>query len=306
MKFGKLADISMVDFGLPEEPGFNHQNFQNLPRSEAKPTIYVGCTGWSMKEWVGTVYPTGTKSQDYLYHYSRQFSTIEFNTTHYRIPDTGTVKKWYEQSADDFRFCPKVLQRISHSRDLGYGSGLIGEFCAAIVGLKEKLGCCFIQLPPYFGVDRLPVLKNFLERWPKSIPIAVEVRHESWFASQESLEPFLKLLSSHNAGAVITDVAGRRDVLHLGVSNAVTMVRFVGNSLHPTDYTRMDRWVDLLGKWCKKGLQEVYFFPHQPDNLLAPEMCQYLSEKLTPLADQITFRGPRLLGKNNGEQMSLF
>ena len=31
-----------------------------------------------------------------------------------------------------------------------------------MAGLKEKLGCCFIQLPPHFGPDRLHILEAFL------------------------------------------------------------------------------------------------------------------------------------------------
>ncbi|MEM6878004.1 MAG: hypothetical protein AAF544_05575, partial [Bacteroidota bacterium] len=45
----------------------------------------------------------------------------------------------------------------------------IPAFCNAIEGLKEKLGACFIQLPPYFGVDRMVILEpgtNSLEgKW---------------------------------------------------------------------------------------------------------------------------------------------
>ena len=85
MKFGKLQDISKVDFTLPPDAGENELFFDRLPKSE-NVTIYIGCTGWSMKEWVGRVYPKGTKTKDYLQHYGKQFNTIELNTTHYRIP----------------------------------------------------------------------------------------------------------------------------------------------------------------------------------------------------------------------------
>ena len=90
----------------------------------------------------------------------------------------------------------------------------------------------------------------------------------------------LDLLAEHNAGTVITDVAGRRDVLHLGLSSHCAMIRFVGNSLHPTDYLRIDRWLDLLVQWMSEGLREIYFFSHQPDNILSPEICIYLIEQL--------------------------
>jgi len=305
MKFGKLQDISSVDFSLPNEPKRNLVFLERLPKKEAKCRFYIGCTGWSMKEWIGTVYPTGAKAKDYLHHYSRQFNTIEFNTTHYRTPNDATVRKWYAESTDDFRFCPKVLQAISHSRDLGYGSGRITEFCQAISGLEEKLGCCFMQVPPYFGIDRLPVLEQFFEKWPLEIQLAIEVRHESWFFNSDNQERLAELCEKYHKPLVITDVAGRRDVLHLGLTSSTTMVRFVGNSLHQTDYERIDEWIRLLKKWWQNGVSDIYFFPHQPDNILAPEMALYLFEKLQN-EEGIDIRGPNLIAGNTNTQMSLF
>ena len=125
-----------------------------------------------MKKWAGSVYPKGAKPKDFLKYYTQRFNTIELNSTHYGIPNEMTIQKWYGQAADDFKFCPKVLQRISHGSNLPID--LIGTFCEAISGFKEKLGTCFIQLPPYFGIDRLPVLKHFLKKWATVVfPLAV-------------------------------------------------------------------------------------------------------------------------------------
>ena len=113
MKFGKLPDISNVDFSLPV---VSQKNIEVLQTNKNQPTIiYIGCTGWSMKEWVGKVYPPKTKTKDYLKYYAQQFNTIELNTTHYRIPDLATIEKWKTESTDDFRFCPKILQAVSLS-----------------------------------------------------------------------------------------------------------------------------------------------------------------------------------------------
>ncbi|MDX1943060.1 MAG: DUF72 domain-containing protein, partial [Saprospiraceae bacterium] len=161
MKFGKLPDISNVDFTLPADPPETKEFLKRHFRSHDKLHVYIGGTGWSMKEWVGTVYPAGIKSKDYLKYYTQQFNTIELNTTHYRIPTIETVEKWYAEATPDFKFCPKIPQTISHSANLGIGSGQIGLFCDAISHLKEKMGCCFMQLPPYFGENRIKVLEKF-------------------------------------------------------------------------------------------------------------------------------------------------
>lgn len=305
MKFGKLQDLSNVDFQLPPDPPFNVKTYENWVIEKELPKVYIGCTGWGMKEWVGKVYPKNAKAKDYLGHYTKQFNTIELNTTHYRIPNEKTIEKWRLESSKDFRYCPKILQAISHSRNLGINDDRLLEFCNAVAGLEEKLGCCFIQLPPYFGVDRLPVLEDFLNKFPAEIPLAVEVRHESWFEEDPNLEQLLECLNRHKISAVITDVAGRRDVLHMGVTTETTMIRFVGNNLHETDYSRIDQWVNRLNLWFEKGLKEVYFFTHEPDNILAPEMSVYLLNQLQKNSN-VDVRVPKLLKPNDGEQMSLF
>ena len=304
MKFGKLANIENVDFSLPPDSEETRFTFENLQRNDSAATIYHGCTGWSMKEWVGKVYPVKTKAKDYLYHYSRQFNTIEHNTTHYRIPDTATVEKWRTQSADDFRFCPKIPQIISHRNDMGLGSGALIEFCEKIGGLDEKLGCCFMQLPPYFAPNKLPVLERFFEAFPKHIPLAVEFRHEAWFSEQKNWRTASALLRKHNISPVITDVAGRRDVLHMTLTNETAMVRFVGNNFHPTDYSRINEWSTRLNDWIRAGVKNIYFFCHEPDNLRAPELCDYFFSNVKNI-ENATSRGPKFLEPDGG-QLSLF
>ncbi|WMX12525.1 MULTISPECIES: DUF72 domain-containing protein [unclassified Aureispira] len=286
MEFGKLKDISKVDFSM----GTVHPNttklLKRLPATSEKTNFYFGCTGWGMKEWLGKYYPQKAKTKEYLYHYSRQFSTIELNTTHYRIPTAQTIQNWYDLSAKDFKFAPKIPQSISHSNDLGAYGNQIDLFCASITGLKEKLGTSFMQLPPNFGPNRMAILEQFLSKFPTDeVPLAIEVRAENWFKDEHYFQLLLNLLASHDVGTVITDVAGRRDVLHLGLTTPSAMIRFVGNGLHPTDYERVDEWIDLLVDWMKQGLREIYFFSHQPDNILSPEMCIYLIEQLERKSD---------------------
>ncbi|BDS11043.1 DUF72 domain-containing protein [Aureispira anguillae] len=304
MEFGKLKNISNVDFSMGEVPLSTTKLLKKIPKDNVKPSFYFGCTGWAMKEWLGKFYPKKTKAKEYLYHYARQFSTIELNTTHYRIPTVETIKNWYNLTDKTFKFSPKIPQSISHSTDLGAYGKEIDKFCTAIIGLKEKLGTSFIQLPPNFGPNRINILEQFLTKFPTDeVPLAVEVRHEDWFQKPTYFRLYLDLLASHNVGTVITDVAGRRDVLHLGLTTPTAMVRFVGNGLAPTDYERIDEWVDLLVNWMNQGLKEVYFFSHQPNNILSPDMCIYLIDALERKSD---LRFSKKTKQIDDGQMSLF
>ncbi len=306
MKFGKLPSIENVDFTLPTPPKETEQVLRSLQSTPQKPEVYIGCTGWSMKEWVGRVYPTGTKAADYFKYYATQFNTIELNTTHYRIPTISTVKKWVETATDDFRFCPKIFQRISHSKDLGLSStNNIIDTKEAYLHFEEKMGCCFMQLPPFFGADRIGMIERFLNKFPAEIPLAIELRHESWFENRKEANDIYQLFESRKIATVITDVAGRRDILHQRLTNDICMVRFVGNGLHSTDYTRIDEWIQQLQQWFEMGLQKVYFFTHEPDNLLAPELALYMVEKMQEQCDVIT-RGPTFYQDDSDSQISLF
>lgn len=305
MEFGKLPDISKVDFSLPADSVATAETLRKYNKS-AQFRFYIGCTGWSMKEWVGSYYPAGTKPEGFLRAYGKQFNTIELNTTHYRIPSPEQIQNWKKDTPDDFRFCPKIPQILSHSRDLGLSNPQLLNFCEVTAQLEDKLGACFLQLPPHFGLAQASVLERFVERWPKELPLNVEMRQESWFAgpTNERVRAF-DSLAKGGIGTVLTDVAGRRDVLHMQLTSPIAMVRFVGNALHPTDYSRIQDWVTRLREWHAQGLQEVYFFTHEPDNLLAPELAAYLHQALAPYPEIVT-RGPEKITTDAAGQMSLF
>lgn len=281
MDFGKLADLSGVNWQLPPDDPRNALFAQQMPARSMPATLYGGATGWAMDEWKGSYYPANAKSADYLTHYSRLFNTIELNTTHYRIPNEATIEQWYSKTPAAFRFAPKVLQGISHSAQLGLNTRLIEAFAESVRGLREKLGPCFLQLPPHFAPDKLPLLAQFIERWSDTgCPLAVEFRHPLWFAGEGTRERWMELLAANRVGAVITDVAGRRDVLHQAITAPQVLIRFVGNALDPSDYRRLDDWAQRMADWRQYHLESIYFFLHQPENRLVPESMHYFANTI--------------------------
>lgn len=300
MKFGKLENVDAVDFSLPQEPS---NNINHLSGSPAKaPTLYVGCTGWTMPDWKGTFYPEKTRVKDFLSAYSKQFNTIEFNTTHYNIPKVETVKRWKAESTDDFIFCPKVFKYISHTKDLGVSRDGVNRMLDSLIHLEEKLGPFFMQLPPYYGLDRKEQLLEFVDNWPREIPIAVELRNASWYESETELDQLQDEVATLGQSLLITDVSGRRDIVHMRICQDILLVRWVGNSLHPTDYARIDEWIDRIIYYVNHGLEKIYFFAHEPDNLLAPDIAMYICEQVTKKID-LTTRGPQRI--TSGSQLKL-
>ena len=191
------------------------------------------------------------------------------------------VIRWKDRVGSNFKFCPKVSQAISHSGDLQGPGTMFTEFTDSIRHFEENLGTTFLQLPPRFGPDKMRVLEAFLYRFPDEIPLAVEFRHPEWFPEHEVFD----LLRSYNVGTVITDVAGRRDVVHSYVTSPSPFIRFAGNNLDTTDYDRINAWVDRLKTWIDAGVRELNFFVHEPNETHSPEMIAYLREKLNEVCE---------------------
>ncbi|MHC2993841.1 hypothetical protein OB13_20495 [Pontibacter sp. HJ8] len=281
MDFGKLSDIGRVNFALPpDHPETQPMLSRYKQGGKQKQHVYIGLPVWVNKAWVGEYYPAGMKEKDSLLWYARQFNTIELNSTHYHIPAPGTIDRWRQAVPQGFTFCPKFPQLISHESELSRSLDLTATFCEAIAGLEEKLGCSFLQLPPTFSPRQLPDLETFVQYVPESVPLAVELRHPDWFVDNVASLELFEVLEKYRVSTVLTDVSGRRDVLHMRLTTPTAMIRFVGNGLHPTDYTRIDDWVDRLQVWFEAGLQQLYFFVHEPDNTTSPELAAYLIEKL--------------------------
>ncbi|GAB4403976.1 MAG: DUF72 domain-containing protein [Bacteroidia bacterium] len=303
MKFGKLDDLSGVDFSLPETPACTRARLGGQPATRA--TAAVGLPRWASPEWVGTVYPPGTRQRDYLYHYARAFDTIELNTTHYRIPTVGQVQAWREAVPAHFVFCPKIPQTISHYRKLINCDDEILTFTRHIAHFGENLGCCFLQLHESMGPAALDNLGQFLRRWPRELPLAVEFRHAAWFEAGALSPRALDLLEPSGVGTVITDVAGRRDVCHASLSNHTAMIRFVGNALHESDYQRTAAWLAVLREWIALGLERVYIFPHEPGDVLTADMGRHWIAQLREI-EGLEQGGAADTRPLPGGQMSLF
>ena len=160
MDFGKVSKLDGIDFNLPAPPVETKALLSQQAR-KAQPTVYIGCPIWSQKAWVGQIYPSGTRSQDYLYYYARQFNTIELNSTHYSLPAADRLQYWCEQTPTTFHFCPKVPQLISHHQLLNQQAERETQiFCQFLRALTPQLGMPFLQLPPYFTTEHLPCLAN--------------------------------------------------------------------------------------------------------------------------------------------------
>lgn len=279
MEFGKLTDqeLSAVQFGLPPDRRENSRILSALPK--AKPQVYVGCAKWGRKDWVGKIYPKGTKESDFLSLYAKNFNSIELNATFYKIPSVKQAEEWKSKVGEDFLFIPKISNSISHIHRLKNTSERMEYFLKGIAGFGQNLGPVFLMLHPGMGPKSLDTIEAFLQAIPREIRVFVEMRHEGWFEGNDCAEPLFQMLERNGVGAVITDVAGRRDCVHMRLTIGEAFIRFVGNDLHATDYTRVDEWITRIKKWMDGGLSRVYFFLHENEEVHSPVIAKYAIEQ---------------------------
>lgn len=281
MEFGRVeeAALNAIDFSLPKEPAVNKKILPGKPNKKAE--VYVGCAKWGRTEWVGKIYPPKTKEKDFLQHYVQHYNCIELNATHYKIYGEAGIRKWAEKAkGKNFKFCPKMYQGVTHRGSLKGKDFLTNEFFRGITAFEEHLGPIFIQVSDTFSPKRKTELFDYLASLPNDLQFFLEVRHPDWFAKENEREDMFSFLVQNNMGAVITDTAGRRDCAHMHLTIPKTFIRYVGNSLHPTDYPRIDAWVDRMKYWLKNGMDELYFFMHMHDEATSPELTVYLVDKM--------------------------
>jgi uncharacterized protein YecE (DUF72 family) len=280
MDFGRIPekDLNKTDFILPPDPAFNKTVLPGKPVD--KPDVYLGCSKWGIKEWIGKLYPKGTKEDTFLDQYIHHYNALELNATHYKLHPLPTFAKWAEKAKDlHFKFCPKVYKGISHFGTLDKKQEFTNIFLERAVLFGKQLGPVFLQVSDRFSPKRKDELFRYLETLPLDIQFFLEVRHPEWY-NPEIQQLMFQKLKELGIGAIITDTAGRRDMVHMHLTTPKTFIRYVGNSLHPTDFVRCDEWVNRIKYWLEKGIQQVYFFMHMHDEALSPELTVYIAEKL--------------------------
>ncbi len=166
--------------------------------------LLIGTSGWSYNEWSGVFYPSSSTNK--LTYYSKVFHTVEIDSTFYAYPSKGLVMGWSRNTPDDFVFCPKLPQLITHEKKLGLENGVTADLTRFLGLMKPliaagKLGPILIQLPPSFNYDEdFGRLDRFLSMAPEDIMFAVEFRHPSWLRPES-----WALLRAHKVANVIVD-----------------------------------------------------------------------------------------------------
>jgi len=161
--------------------------------------VFVGTSGWQYEDWRERFYPREVPKARWLEHYSQRFRVVESNNAFYRLPKPETFRAWAERTPDDFVFTVKVSRFLTHIKRLREPEEPVARFLDHARHLGPKLAPVLLQLPPTLKAD-LPALDETLGLFGRSVRVAVEFRHPTWFT-----DGCKEILERHGAALCLAD-----------------------------------------------------------------------------------------------------
>lgn len=168
--------------------------------------IRCGPAGWSYKDWSGIVYPDPSpRDFDPLGYIAGFFDVVEVNSTFYGPQPAKVADRWVERVAHNtrFKFTAKLWQRFTHKRKTAWTAAEVAEARAAPDALykADRLGALLVQFPWSFRRDaeNREWLDDLVSTFG-DLPLAVEVRHETWNEPE-----FFRELAERGVGFVNID-----------------------------------------------------------------------------------------------------
>ncbi len=148
--------------------------------------LFLGTSGWAYPTWKPGFYPKDVPARAFLEFYATRLTSVEVNYTFRTLPSAAQLRGWLDATPPEFRFSFKAPQRITHFQRLRESGAAVAEFIATLKPVRDagKLGPLLFQLPPNFAADHAR-LEDFLKApalaRKKSLQVAFEFRHPSWF-----------------------------------------------------------------------------------------------------------------------------
>jgi uncharacterized protein YecE (DUF72 family) len=242
--------------------------------------LNLGTIGWSYDFWKGPFYPEKTASKNFLAYYSSQFSTVEVDSTFYRIPSEKTVQNWRLQVPDGFCFALKFPQLITHIKALRDCERDTAVFLSRAELLGDKLGPMLLQFPPNFTASRMPDLADYLKKLPKQHRYVVEVRNKSWQTKE-----FAALLRENEVALAGTEKLGTEigeataDFLYMRWEGDRKAVNGLKGEIEVDRKADLQAWAEKLKPYLDRGMELFGYFGKYYSGL-PPSDAKTLSELL--------------------------
>jgi uncharacterized protein YecE (DUF72 family) len=224
--------------------------------------IRIGTCSWADDALSRYWYPPGTPPRERLPYYAERYSTVEVDSTYYRVPDLRTVSGWADRTPKGFvmhvkafglmtrhpvklEALPPDLRDDAPTDDKGrverpsreFRGEVFRRFLEALEPLRSagKLGGILFQFPSYVVYkDRSLEYLQWAREQVGDDEMLVEFRHVSWL-DDEHRDETLRFLEQLGATHVIVDaprIEGAKNLVPtvLALTSPTLYVRFHGRN----------------------------------------------------------------------------
>ncbi|OBB05297.1 sensor histidine kinase [Mycobacteriaceae bacterium 1482268.1] len=219
--------------------------------------IRIGTSGWSYDHWTDVLYPPKTPVSKRLAIYVEEFDTVELNASFYRWPRDAAFTGWRQRLPDGFTMAVKAHRGLTHFRRLNSPEPWVERFERCWKALGDRAEALLVQVHPELERDDAR-LDHFLALMPRSIPVAMELRHPSW-----NDPAVFELLKRHGAAYVV--MSGAKLACVPVATSDLVYIRMHGPepaSLYTGSYSddELRLWADRVTAWHEEGKRvDVYF-----------------------------------------------
>jgi uncharacterized protein YecE (DUF72 family) len=275
--------------------------------------IWLGTSGYSYSDWVGSFYPPGTKAGRMLHEYCRHFPLVELNFTFYRLPTPAMLVRLADQAPAAFQFVVKLPRTLSHDAS----PDDLPAFRDAVDALRERgqLAGLLCQLPQ--ATHQGPKVRAWLEYLGRELAgrqLAVEFRHHSWARADVP-----EWLRQHGIDLVAVDVPpipalypaglvqpGPRVYVRLHSRNAINWYK---SDKERYDYDYDDAalmgWIDAL-RGAADGTERVLLLFNNCHRSQAADNARRMHELMGRLLPEHDVVPPFAAPETEGRQRLLF
>lgn len=172
------------------------------PQDRSGFELCLGTSGYSFTDWVGPFYPPGIEKGKMLDFYAERFSTVEINSTYYRIMHPGVSWNIVNKTPQNFRFIMKLHSSMTHSRDATDHQWREYFRMLEPFSKEGKLSALLAQFPYSFKPSEVGI--EYIEELNTrtgDIPVAVEFRYDEWYR-----QDILERLSGKGMALVTVDL----------------------------------------------------------------------------------------------------
>jgi uncharacterized protein YecE (DUF72 family) len=256
---------------------------------------FLGLPAWAFPGWKDHYF---FDRPSRLASYASVFSTVEGNTSFYRVPDAQSIERWRAAvDGTDFRFCFKLPREVTHESHPD--EAVLKKFVRCLQPLREHLGPPLVQFPETVAPEHIGRFRGVFDTLRPLGRFVIEVRHPGFFSETDALDP---TLSDYDADRVVFDSrplfegdldhpevkAARHKKPDVPVvdrnANGTTMVRLI---LHPdieSNEPYLADWVERSADKLRAG-GTLYMMIHCPNNQHCPELARRFDERLKARLD---------------------